>query len=96
MLDLIIKTHESEADKKLHERCECCVEATIGDLNAPIALKIASEMIQRTSVRAFRASGNSWRALNNEKPQIRYCFFITSAPWGRTCLSMGTGSALQC
>ena len=48
------------------------MEETIGCPDAPKAPKIDSEMIQRTSARAFRALGRSWRALNNEKPQKHY------------------------
>ena len=61
-----------DTHKRLPGRSRGCLEATIGGPDAQKAPKIASETLQRAPRQSFRASGRSWRPLNNEKPQKHY------------------------
>ena len=70
----------SEVYKRLPGRCRGCLEATIDDRGNQRTPKIASETSQKEPRRACRASGRSWRVLNNEKPHKHRVFSSFERP----------------
>ena len=84
-----------DAHKRLPGRSRGCLEATTSGLDPSETPKIASETTQRVPGRAFRASGRSWRPLNNEKPQKHYGFHHFRALEHKPVLARGREARLN-